>query len=109
MGQVAGILAVIPDILAEHFGSHTMNGASGEEVEGFGDSDRRDAGVLRKTEVLHGVDFARRLILQVLPWIEITGCNLVGRGWFNDRLPVGGHDARWYETVGSAAAHLYSW
>ena len=96
MGQVARVLTVIPDILAENLGPHAVNGLGGEKSKRLGDCDRGYAGILGKSKILHGVDFCWWLILKVLLSIEVPRSYFISWDRVDDWFPVGSHGSDGY-------------
>lgn len=76
MGKVAGVLAIVPDRLAQDLCSHLLNGFLGEERERLRYGHRRDT-LLCKTNFLHGPNPFRGHKVEVFCGIE---GNLFGSG-----------------------------
>lgn len=86
MSQVAGILAIVPDVVAQNFRSHSMNCFLGEQREWFRDSKWRDTGILWQIEIVHGEDLRRRKVVNMLLRIKIICRKNLGTWGLNERL-----------------------
>lgn len=53
--QVAGVLAIVEDGLAQHFATHLLNSIGGKQLEGLRHSNRGDAFV-SQTKFRHGMN-----------------------------------------------------
>ena len=69
-GQVTFVGTVLHHLLAQDLVSELLDGFVGEQTEGLRDGDRGDAGLLAVPDVLHHDDLLRRLVCQVLLWVE---------------------------------------
>ncbi len=70
LGKVAGILAIIPHLIAQHFGSHMMNRLWREERKRLRNSNRGDPNGLLKVKILHSMNLRWRGEGKMLLWIE---------------------------------------
>lgn len=100
LSQVARILAIVPNWLAEDLGPHTIDSLFSKELKGLGHSKRRDSSALRKLQVAHGVDLGRWVEVNVLAGLEVFDAQLLVGRPIDDELGLranacrGRHDLR---------------